>query len=109
MALAESCFNPAGSLGARIDLQAAGQRRLDQVLFNETQSRIVISTMPENVVAVLEFMQNRNLPAHRLGTIGGDELRVVVGNETLRWPLAEIHGDWFNAIAETVSGELTGS
>ena len=109
VALAESCFNPDGSLGARIDLQAAGKRRLDQVLFNETQSRIVISTMPENVVTVLQFMQSRNLPAHRLGTVGGDELRVVVANETLLWPLREIHDDWYDAIANAVRGELTTS
>ncbi len=109
VALAESCFNPDGLLGARIDLQAAGEGRLDQILFNETQSRIVISCMPENVVAVLQFMQSRNLPAHRLGSVGGGELRVVVAHETLRWPIDEIHDDWFNAIANAVSGELTTS
>ena len=103
--MAESCFNPDGSFGATIDLQAAGERRLDQVLFNESQSRIVISTMPENVVTVLQFMQSRNLPAHRLGTVGGDELRVVVANETLRWPMREIHDDWYDAIANAVRGE----
>jgi phosphoribosylformylglycinamidine synthase subunit PurL len=109
VALAESCFNPKGSLGARIDLQAAGKRRLDHVLFNETQSRIVISTMPENVVAVLQLMQSRNLPAHRLGTVGGNELRIVVADETLRWPIEEIHDDWYDAIANAVSGELATS
>jgi phosphoribosylformylglycinamidine synthase II len=109
VALAESCFNPEGSLGAMIDLQAAGGRRLDQVLFNETQSRIVISTMPENAVAILQLMQSRNLPTHRLGTVGGDELRIVVANETLRWPLREIHDDWYDAIANAVRGELTTS
>jgi phosphoribosylformylglycinamidine synthase II len=109
VALAESCFNPDGSLGAMIDLQAAGERRLDQILFNETQSRIVISTMPENVVTVLQFMQSRNLPAHRLGIVGGDELRVVVANETLLWPLREIHDDWYDTIANAVRGELATS
>ena len=60
-------------------------------------------------MAVLQFMQSRNLPAHRLGTVGGDELRVVAAGETLRWPVGEIHDDWFNAIANAVSGELTTS
>ncbi len=109
VALVESCFSPDGSLGATIDLQAAGKRRLDQVLFNETQSRIVISTMPENVVTVLQFMQSRNLPAHRLGTVGGDELRIVVANETMLWPLREIHDDWYDTIANAVRGELATS
>jgi phosphoribosylformylglycinamidine synthase II len=107
VALAESCFNPDGSLGAQIDLTAAGQERLDQILFNETQSRIVISTVPGNAEKVLHFFQNRNLPAHRLGTVGGDVLALMVAGETLAWPLAQIHDDWFNAIANALSGELT--
>jgi len=60
-------------------------------------------------VTVLQFMQSRNLPAHRLGTVGGDELRVVVANETLLWPLHEIHGDWYDSIANAVRGELATS
>ena len=107
VALAESCFNPAGSLGAQIDLAAAGRERLDQILFNETQSRIVISTVPENAEKVLHFLQSRNLPAHRLGTVGGDALMLTVAGETLAWPLAQIHDDWFNAIANALCEELT--
>ena len=109
VALAESCFNPAGSLGAQIDLTAAGRERLDQILFNETQSRIVISTVPGNAEKVLHFLQSRNLPGHRLGTVGGVALAVSVAGETLAWPLAQIHDDWFNAIANAVSEELTAS
>jgi phosphoribosylformylglycinamidine synthase II len=107
VALAESCFNPAGSLGAILDLPAAGTRRLDQIIFNETQSRIVISTVPENADAVLQFSQSRGVPAHRLGTIGGEHLKIAVAGETLRWPVPEIHDDWFNAIANAMSAELT--
>jgi phosphoribosylformylglycinamidine synthase II len=107
VALAESCFNPAGSLGAILAVPAAGTRRLDQIIFNETQSRIVISTVPENADAVLQFSQSRGVPAHRLGTIGGEHLEIAVAGETLRWPMHEIHDDWFNAIASAVSAELT--
>jgi phosphoribosylformylglycinamidine synthase len=107
VALAEACFNPDGSLGALIDLGAAGPGRLDQILFNETQSRIVISTVPENADAVLQSLQERRLPAHRLGSVGGDELRIAVAGETLRWPLREIHADWFGAIANALQQNLT--
>ena len=55
VALAECCFNPDGSLGATIDLGGAGAMRLDQLLFNETQSRVVISTMPERADGVMEL------------------------------------------------------
>ena len=107
VALAESCFNPEGSLGATIDLAAAGAGRLDQILFNETQSRIVISTMPDHAETVLQSLQSHHLPAHRLGTVGGSELAVAVAGETLRWSLPQIHDDWFKAIANAVGGELS--
>ncbi len=107
VALAESCFNPDGSLGATIDLGAAGAGRLDQILFNETQSRIVISTVPENADAILQLLAERHLPAHRLGTVGGDELRLAASGETLRWRLREIHTDWFDAIADALRQDLT--
>ena len=102
VALAEACFNPDGSLGAKIDLSAAGAARLDKILFNESQSRVVISTVPENVEAVLQLAQRRNVPAHLLGTVGGEELQIAIAGETLRWPLREIHDDWYNAIANAI-------
>jgi phosphoribosylformylglycinamidine synthase II len=109
VALAEACFNPAGSLGARIDLSAAGGDRLDQILFNESQSRIVISSVPENADSVFQLCQSRGLPAHRLGTVGGEWLRIRAAGENLSWSIAEIHRDWHDAIANAVSGELTTS
>ena len=57
--------------------------------FSTNRSRaIVISTVPENAEKVLHFLQSRNLPARRLGTVGGDALAVTVAGETLAWPLA---------------------
>ncbi|MEO6872565.1 MAG: phosphoribosylformylglycinamidine synthase subunit PurL [Chthoniobacterales bacterium] len=105
VALAESCFNPAGSLGATIDLGATTFLRLDQILFNETQSRIVISCVPENADAVLELLASRDVPAARLGTVGGDTLKLMVAGETLRWPIAELHADWHDAIANALHAE----
>ncbi len=103
VALAEGCFNPAGSLGAGIDLSAAGSEQgLDQILFNESQSRIVVSSVPEDVDAVLQLLKARAVPAFRLGTVGGDELRIKIAGETLRWPVQEIHDDWHNAIANAL-------
>ncbi len=104
MALAECCFNPQGSLGANLDL-ASAERRLDQILFNETQSRIVISSVPEHSSSVLTFCQARGVPAHGLGTAGGEQLSLTVAGETLRWSVEEIHRDWFDAIAGAVQNE----
>jgi phosphoribosylformylglycinamidine synthase len=102
VALAESCFNPAGSLGAKIDLGAAGSGPLAQILFNESQSRAVISVVEKESEAVLQFAKERGVPAQRLGTVGGDALAIAAGGNILRWPIAEIHDDWFNSIARIV-------
>src|SRR5262249_40182452 len=109
VALAEACFNPAGSLGAELDLSAAGDRRLDEVLFNESQSRIVFSSVPANAEKIVKLLRDRNLSVHRLGIVAGDGLSLRVREKNLRWPLEQIHTDWFNAIADAVSGELTTS
>ncbi len=102
VALAEACFNPAGRLGAEIDLSAAGAPRLDQILFNESQSRVVISTVPGSADAVMQMLKERGVPGHRLGTVGGDSLALRAAGEALRWPLDEIYDDWFHAIARAV-------
>ena len=107
VALAEACFGPAGSLGAKIDLSAASQRRLDEILFNESQSRIVLSTVPENADAVLQLAQRLGVPAHRLGRVGGDSLDIAAAGESLHWTVREIYNDWHDAIANAVRGELT--
>jgi phosphoribosylformylglycinamidine synthase len=109
VAIAESCFNPAGSLGAQIDLSSAGERRLDELLFNESQSRIVISTVPENAGSVLQLAASRGLPAHRLGVVIGEKLEVTAAGRTLSWRIADIYHDWYDSIAGAVKGELTTS
>ncbi len=102
VALAEACFHPAGRLGAEIDLEKAGAQRLDQILFNETQSRVVISIVPSRANEVMEMLGERGVPGHRLGTVGGDALAITAAGESLRWPIASLYDDWFNAIARVV-------
>jgi phosphoribosylformylglycinamidine synthase subunit PurL len=102
VALAEACFNPAGQLGAEIDLGAAGETRLDQLLFNESQSRVVISIVPGSAVEVMQLLRERGVSGHRLGVVGGAALTIAAEGEILRWPIAQIYDDWFNAIGALV-------
>jgi phosphoribosylformylglycinamidine synthase len=101
-ALAECCFNPAGVLGAEVDL-GTHDRRLDQVLFNESQSRILISVSPENADRVLGLLKGHEIPHHRLGTVGGESLIARVSGAEIRWPIAELYDDWYFAIARAVA------
>ncbi|HSV61936.1 MAG TPA: phosphoribosylformylglycinamidine synthase subunit PurL [Chthoniobacterales bacterium] len=100
VAIAESCFNPDGLLGARIEVKNAAQAAAT-VLFNESQSRIVISCAPGDAEKVFASLRVKNVPHQQLGEVDRDTLSI---NE-FSWPLAEIYDDWFNAIRRAVESE----
>ena len=102
VALAECCL--AGReepIGASIELPAAA--RLDDLLFNEAQSRIILSTRGSNAATILMLLELRGIPARRLGTVGGDSLRIKVGATDLAWPVAELHDAWAGSIARAMA------
>src|SRR5437773_10928793 len=61
VALAESCFNPDRLFGADIALNA-GDTPAATVVFNESQSRIFISVMPENLDNAIAMLRERVVP-----------------------------------------------
>jgi phosphoribosylformylglycinamidine synthase len=108
--LAESCFNPERLFGANIDcsrrpvgdVNHAEERNPATVLFNESQSRIVISARPENLDNAIAMLRERDVPFQQLGKVGGDELQIRINEQTLRWRVAEIYGEWWKAIRRAV-------
>ncbi|PYK26105.1 MAG: phosphoribosylformylglycinamidine synthase subunit PurL [Verrucomicrobia bacterium] len=99
--LAESCFNPERLFGADVALNA-GDTPAATVLFNESQSRIVISARPENLDKAIAMLRERDVPFQQLGKVGGDELQIRIDEQTYRWRVAEIYDDWWNAIRRAV-------
>ena len=104
VAIAESCFKPDGLLGASLELTHDSPIG---ALFGESQSRIIISVAPDN----LEEVRSRltSIPHAILGAVERDELRIRIGAEDLRWPVAEIHDGWFNAIRRAVAEDSVSS
>jgi phosphoribosylformylglycinamidine synthase len=115
VALAECCFNPGGLLGANVNLENCGGSRAgcagdtpastEAALFNESQSRIVISVAPTNLRRAMSFLRERSVPFEQLGKVGGDELRIQVNDETFRWLVADLYDDWWNAIRRAVESD----
>jgi phosphoribosylformylglycinamidine synthase len=108
--LAESCFNPERLFGAEIEVaHASGLRRSEDrkrdacvTLFNESQSRIVISVAPENLDKAIRMLRERDVPFQQLGKVGADKLQIRMDEQTFRWRVAEIYDDWWNAIRRAV-------
>ncbi len=121
VALAESCFNPDKLFGAEIDCsrrpagdakhaEQSSQRHASHseaatVLFNESQSRIVISVAPENLDNTMSMLRHRDVPFQQLGKVSDDELRIQVNKETFAWPIADLHDDWWNSIRRLVESD----
>ncbi len=104
VALAECCFNPEKLFGVEIDLKA-GDVPATTVLFNESQSRIVISVAPANLQKTMSILQDGRIPFQQIGRVGGNQLRIRVGSEEFSWPIADLHDDWWNAIRRSVESD----
>lgn len=108
VALAESCISQQVAretprlIGAQIDLSAIKDLRQDALLFGESQTRIIVSVAPDNAVKVLERAKILGLSATKLGVVGGNELVIKTAGAELKAPLAEIHGPWWNTIADAM-------
>ena len=123
VALAECCFNQEKLFGADVrvthasgspgdesavaDLRGEEDRKRDAcaTLFNESQSRIIISVAPGDLEKTLAILREHAVPFKQLGNVGTDELCIRVDEEVFRWPIASLYDDWFHAIRRAVEEE----
>ncbi|HKV08726.1 MAG TPA: phosphoribosylformylglycinamidine synthase subunit PurL, partial [Thermoanaerobaculia bacterium] len=96
IALAEACFGPR-RLGARVEVPLVGAD-----LFSETQGRALIACQPPLLERVLRAAEEAGVPAREIGEVGGDDLDVQTGGESLRAPVADLHGIWSTALPKTL-------
>ena len=100
--IAECCFD--SSLGVAVDLKSVGATetwRHVATLFGESASRAVVSVSPEHVDRLLAMAAAVNLPARRIGIVGGDRIRVSVdGARILDESLAVAERIWSTAIED---------
>jgi phosphoribosylformylglycinamidine synthase len=113
VALAECCFNPEKLLGADICCSHGPMGRRGQtshsdvatVLFNESQSRIVISVAPENLDNTISILHERKVPFQHLGKVDGDQLQIQVNDEKFACSIADLYDDWWNSIRRVVGSD----
>jgi phosphoribosylformylglycinamidine synthase subunit PurL len=76
--------------------------RLDGLLFGETQSRVVISSPPHHAAKVLAQAKILEIPATKLGVVGGAKLQIKAAGSELSWELPELHDLWWNSIGRAM-------
>src|SRR4029077_16070204 len=87
--------------GAAIDLET-GDTSVATSLFNESQSRIVISIASENLQDTMSMLRVRQIPFQHLGRVGDNQLRIRLGSEEFSWQVGDLYDDWWNAIRRAV-------
>jgi len=107
VALAKSCiagrdgFHTPRLIGASVDLtpflpQGA---RVDALLFGEIQSRILVTCPPLDAGKILERARILGVPAFRIGTVGGEQLAIRLGDRNYAAPVRDLHQHWWDAIS----------
>jgi phosphoribosylformylglycinamidine synthase II len=121
VAVAECCFHPEKLFGAEINCSRrpvgdaertsqtqqhrASHSEATTVLFNESQSRIVISVAPTDSEKTMSILNESGASFEQLGKVSAQELCIRVNEETFRWQIAELYDDWWNAIRRAVEDE----
>ena len=104
--LAESCLSGRQRLGAELEFGDTGLRP-DVLLFNESQSRIVISVKKNNATAALALLEWRGVPARRLGCVtSSDMLKISADERSFAWSLAELEESWSRSIEKLMHGDM---
>ncbi len=113
VALAECCVSgPAHQpLGAAISLDQEDTNglRLDQILFNESQSRVVLSVTPENLDATLALLTTHAVPTRPIGTVQETDLTILTTYGQHTWPSARLRRVWSEAIGDCMTPESASS
>jgi phosphoribosylformylglycinamidine synthase subunit PurL len=102
VALAECCISGEKQVGASVRI-GNWIDRMDLLLFNETQSRVIISACPKNSEAIEIICADARVPSLRLGNVGGPDLVIATAKETQSWKIAELYETWYCCIEDAMS------
>ncbi len=99
VALAECCV--AGKTGAMLSL--TDDIKDASLLFSESQSRIVISTAPENLFLLEKIAVKHRVPMDVIGKVGGKELIIKKGRKTvIDQQVAKLSDIYYNALGRAL-------
>jgi len=102
VALAECCFDTGLGVSAELSRLETIEGFADiAALFSESASRVIVSVAPGAVEDVLSRAAALNVPAVRIGTVGGSRIRISVdGRAVLDESLTDSEALWSNGLEQ---------
>ena len=77
--------------------------RLDALLFGESHGRVVITTSELDAVKAVERAKLLGVPAQRIGTVGGKQLKLRTLTGDHHWEVVGLHDLWWNSIGNAMA------
>mgnify|MGYP001563102245 CR=1 FL=1 len=107
-ALAECCISGKNHLGAQIDLPHTPGGRLDDLLFNEAPSRVIVSISSDQKDKLKEICAAAGAPSAVLGKVGDAQMEIKWGGRlAVGLSVARLHEIWHGAIARALNEDGT--
>jgi len=89
----------AAASGARVQLPDAALGRPTAALFGERVGRILVSAAPETGEPLAAAASAAGVPAHRLGSAGGDVISIGIGADELSVGVERLVATWETALS----------
>src|SRR5262249_14881613 len=95
VALAESCFSSYRRDAVGCNVKLAGELSAAALMFSESPSRFVVSSLDSNVEAIRSIADEQGVTASVIGRTGGDRFVITVNGEgVIDRPVSEIEEKW---------------
>jgi phosphoribosylformylglycinamidine synthase subunit PurL len=105
VALAESCIGDGSApLGLEVDL--SDELPIEQLLFGESQSRVIVSCAPAKAEQLIAHFTDAGIPATRIGVVGARNGRFRIGTASaaIEDSVADLANIFFEAIPRRMDG-----
>lgn len=97
VALAESILGAPEGLGASVEI--TNDQRMDVTLYNESQSRAIVSVRPAFAKEALDLFAKHGIPAEIIGSVTcKNDLVFASGKQKVSWTRSELHSAYENSI-----------
>ncbi len=98
-----------GRKGATVDLDRVPNKtsRMDNLLFSETRSRLVLETKPRNTARIVSSFKRLGIPAAKIGTVTDNGVEFLSNSQPIiTIPLAKASRAWSETIPRAMEATL---
>jgi phosphoribosylformylglycinamidine synthase len=107
VAIAESCFSSLNRKAVGAEIEVSDENlSIEQHLFVESPSRIVVSFAPQNLEQIKQIAAENNCPCAVIGKVTGGNLKIKTnGEEAISAAVSTLENIWRTALEKQLEGE----